>query len=86
MSTQSKQQYTTRGSLSKNIASSDNKQTNLATDSKAANKSQNNDLPPVYAPPSTPAPPHTHTNVVIEAAKVRARDEVRTAFLLNSVS
>lgn len=39
---------------------------------------QQNDVPPSYAPPSTPAPPHNHTNAVIEAAKVRARDEVRS--------
>ena len=49
----------------------------------------NNFQPPAYAPPSHPPPTsgasreraiRHHTNPVIEAAKVRARDEVRFAF------
>ena len=49
-------------------------------------RDQKNDQPPTYAPPSHPppkigpsmaAPIRAHTNQVIEAAKVRARDEVR---------
>lgn len=50
------------------------------------------DQPSEYAPPSYPPPRngasrataiHRHTNQVIEAAKVRARDEVRFAFTLD---
>ncbi len=38
--------------------------------------------PPLYTPPGNTLPqtrgrPHTHTNIVIEAGNIRARDEVR---------
>lgn len=46
------------------------KELDLASSSKAV---------PDYAPPTTPYPgrAHQHTNKLIEASKIRARDEVR---------
>lgn len=64
---------------------------NHPRDSKAHADAVPADAPPSYAPPSHPPPAsssvrrqhHPHTNPVIQAGQVRARDEVR--FILDSV-
>lgn len=53
----------------------DSKKTGGGTDSNTAKQVQHDDAPPKYAPPKGPVP-YNHTNPVIEAARIRARDEV----------
>lgn len=51
-----------------------------STNSQEKKSNVTQDEPPQYAPPATPVPsrfaPRSHTNKVIEAAKIRAIDEV----------
>lgn len=69
------------------IDSSNEMMSTLASGSKPLASGGKSDLPPGYAPPAGPPPANgasraaarNHTNQVVEAAKVRARDEVRSA-------
>jgi hypothetical protein len=63
---------------------------NYSRDTKTSNDAAPADLPPSYAPPSHPPPASNsarrqyrpHTNPVIQAGQVRARDEVGSLFSL----
>lgn len=73
------------GSVARNIAPQPSLQTKPPPQDKKQNGGGNDHQPPAYAPPSQPPPAsgasraniRHHTNKVIEAAALRAKDEVR---------
>lgn len=75
----SKHDASTNASSTK-TAQTGSEKTSGGTKDEAANKSQHDDAPPMYTPPQGAAP-HNHTNIVIEAARIRARDEVSSMSL-----